>query len=123
MKAILLSLVLLLSTNSFAEKPAAPQKVENSASQKEKKQMKQVVIYSTVMCPFCVRAKDLLKEKGVEYTEYFIERDSEKLAEMKKRTGNARTVPQIFVGDKHIGGYDALVKSCESGEFDKLLKS
>lgn len=120
MKAIIVSLSLLFAFNlhaDFAEAPAP------KAAPQEKKQMKPVVIYSTVMCPFCVRAKDLLKQKGVKYTEYFIEKDSAKLAEMKKRTNNARTVPQIFVGDVYIGGFNELAAKDKSGELDKLLSS
>lgn len=125
MKAVILSLILLLSANLYADKPLENKQklTQKSALTQEKKKMKEVVIYSTVMCPYCVRAKDLLKQKNVEYTEHFIERDSAKLAEMKSRTNNARTVPQIFVGDTHVGGYDQLVKMNDSGELDKLLRS
>lgn len=66
-----------------------------------------VTIYSTDYCPYCHAAKMLLKSRGLEYTEIDVTRDMEKRDEMVERTGR-RTVPQVFFGDKHIGGNDDL---------------
>lgn len=82
--------------------------------------MPEVVIYSTKVCPFCDRAKKLLQEKGVEYTEYYIDEDQAKREEMLSRS-QRRTVPQIFIGDEHVGGFDDLHAISQSGELDALL--
>jgi len=69
--------------------------------------MKNVVIYTTVTCPYCVRAKQLLQSKGLTYTEIRVDLDDtalNKMISLSKR----RTVPQIFIDDQHIGGYDDL---------------
>jgi len=65
-------------------------------------------MYSTAVCPYCVRAEMLLKQRGVtEIEKIRIDQDPEQRAKMMERTGR-RTVPQIYIGDKHIGGYDDL---------------
>ena len=66
-----------------------------------------VFIYSTRFCPFCLRAKSLLTSKGVEYTDIAVDRDMEKRKEMMKKSKQF-TVPQIWIGDKHVGGCDEL---------------
>ena len=66
-----------------------------------------VVIYSTSYCPYCYAAKSLLRSRGIEYNEIDVTFDAEKRDEMVKKSGR-RTVPQIFFGDKHIGGNDDL---------------
>ena len=65
------------------------------------------IIYSTAICPYCVRAKLLLDKRNVQYEEYRVDLDQGKLREMIKLTGR-QTVPQIFIDDKNIGGFDEL---------------
>ncbi|HEY3858583.1 MAG TPA: glutaredoxin 3 [Gammaproteobacteria bacterium] len=81
-----------------------------------------VLIYSTRVCPYCVRAKALLDGKHVRYTEVLVDQDPEKRAEMMQKTGR-RTVPQIFVGQHHVGGFDELYALDRSGRLDPLLNS
>ena len=71
--------------------------------------MPQVVMYTTRICPYCVRAKRLLALKGVDYEERLIEGNRELIREMMARS-NRRTVPQIFIDDYHVGGYDDLAE-------------
>lgn len=80
-----------------------------------------VVIYSTLVCPYCVSAKRLLDAKHVKYTEILVDSDQEKFTEMLDKSNGRRTVPQIFIGDRHIGGFDDLRALSESGELDKIL--
>jgi glutaredoxin 3 len=82
--------------------------------------MPNVVMYSTAICPYCVRAKHLLDNKGVRYEEIRIEHDQEVLQEMMRRS-NRHTVPQIFIDDYHVGGYDDLASLEMSGQLDRLL--
>jgi glutaredoxin 3 len=82
--------------------------------------MSKVVMYTTTICPYCVRAKMLLKKKGVEYEERHIEGDRELMREMLERS-QRRTVPQIFIGDYHVGGYDDLAELNAFGKLDPLL--
>ncbi|HEX4299235.1 MAG TPA: glutaredoxin 3 [Gammaproteobacteria bacterium] len=79
-----------------------------------------VLIYSTRVCPYCVRAKALLDSKQVAYTEVMVDHDPGKLTEMMQKSGR-RTVPQIFVGDRHVGGFDDLYMLDRSGGLDPLL--
>jgi len=79
-----------------------------------------VTIYSTRVCPYCVRAKALLDAKHVAYTEVLVDEDPEKRMEMMQKSGR-RTVPQIFVGDHHVGGFDDLYALDHSGGLDPLL--
>ncbi len=83
--------------------------------------MAKVEIYSGPSCPYCVRAKSLLDKKGVEYTDYNIASDPKLLTEMGERTNGARSIPQIFINDKHIGGCDELYSLNDKGELDGLL--
>lgn len=80
-----------------------------------------VVVYSTLLCPFCHRAKALLREKGVSFVEIDVGMDAEKRAEMTKRADGRCTVPQIFVGDTHVGGCDDLQALEREGKLDSLL--
>ncbi len=84
--------------------------------------MVSVIIYSTLTCPYCVHAKNLLKEKGVQFQEYYIDQDSDKRAEMLAKTNGARTVPQIFINGKHVGGFDDLKLMNQMGQLDLLLR-
>ena len=81
----------------------------------------QVDIYSKFTCGFCHRAKSLLSKKGVKFNNIDITMGGEKRAEMLKRAPNARTVPQIFIGDTHVGGSDDLAALERAGKLDALL--
>jgi len=83
--------------------------------------MKSVRMYTTPICPYCVRAKSLFKRKGVEVEEVDIFMDMEARAEMEAKTGGARSVPQIFIGDTYVGGCDELYALEKMGELDPLL--
>ncbi|STX29616.1 grxC glutaredoxin 3 [Legionella beliardensis] len=83
--------------------------------------MANVIIYSTSYCPYCMRAKQLLDSKGVNYQEIRVDEEPEKRAEMMARSGR-RTVPQIFINDQAIGGCDDLYALESKGRLDKLLK-
>ncbi|QFT77957.1 glutaredoxin 3 [Erythrobacter sp. THAF29] len=78
-------------------------------------------VYSKFACPFCVRAKRLLKAKGVDFNEYDITLGGPKREEMMQRAPNAMTVPQIFIGDMHVGGSDDLAALEREGKLDALL--
>ena len=80
-----------------------------------------VEIYTTSSCPFCVRAKSLLKNKGVAYTEIDVTDDDAMREKMVEMSGGRRTVPEIFVNGAIIGGYDELRALNDRGELDKLL--
>ena len=82
--------------------------------------MAKVEIYTKSWCPYSVRAKDLLDRKGVSYDEIDVTTDSVKELEMVIRSGR-HTVPQIFIGDRHVGGSDELRATNRSGELDRLL--
>lgn len=84
--------------------------------------MKPVVMYTTQICPYCIRAKMLLKDKGIPFQEIDVSGDHEKRAWLVEATGR-RTVPQIFIGDEPIGGFDDLRALQLSGELDKKLAS
>jgi glutaredoxin 3 len=83
--------------------------------------MKPVRIYTTPICPYCVRAKSLLKKKGAEVDEVDVLMDMQAREEMESRTGGARSVPQIFIGDVHVGGCDELYALEKEGKLDPLL--
>ena len=70
--------------------------------------MKHFTIYTTILCPYCTAAKRLLSEKGMQNTEIDVTADPASRAVMAKRAGGKRSVPQIFVGGKHIGGYQEM---------------
>jgi glutaredoxin 3 len=80
-----------------------------------------VVMYSTAFCGYCTRARSLLDRKGVAVTEIKVDERPEDRAAMLARSGGRRTVPQIFIGDRHVGGYDDLAALDRSGELDRLL--
>ena len=83
--------------------------------------MKTVRIYTTPFCPYCVRAKSLLKKKGVTFDEVDVMMDAQGREEMEAKSGGARSVPQIFVGDTHVGGCDDLYALEQDGKLDPLL--
>jgi glutaredoxin 3 len=80
-----------------------------------------IVVYTTGWCPYCQRARALLTEKGLEIKEINVEEDGKLREEMIARSGR-RTVPQIFIGDKHVGGCDDLYALDGSGELDRLIQ-
>lgn len=79
-----------------------------------------VIIYSSAHCPYCVMAKQLLDRKGVEYTEIRVDLEPEKRREMMEKS-RQRTVPQIFINDKAVGGYTDLLAIERASELDRLL--
>ena len=83
--------------------------------------MPKVRIYTTPFCPYCSRAKSLLTRKGVEFEEIDVFMDSAARDEMLGRSGGVRTVPQIFIGDVHIGGCEELHELDRAGRLDTLL--
>jgi len=85
--------------------------------------MQKIVIYTGPMCNYCSAAKHLLNKKKINYTEFDIAIDPSKLQEMQERTKGARTIPQIFIGETYVGGYDELKALEKEGKLDNLLKS
>ncbi len=83
--------------------------------------MAKVEIYSTTYCPYCVRAKQLLDAKDVDYTEIDVTGDDEARVVLVEKSGGRRTVPQIFINGQPIGGYDDLRALEESGKLDGML--
>ncbi len=79
-----------------------------------------VVLYTTGICPYCIRARMLLERKGVAFTDIRIDHDPSRREEMIERSGRT-TVPQIFIGDRHIGGFDDMAELDQAGELDPLL--
>lgn len=84
--------------------------------------MNEIVIYSSAHCPYCIMAKELLESKNVEYKELRIDEKFEYARESVKKSGGRKTVPQIFIGDYHVGGYDDLHALDNEGKLDPLLK-
>lgn len=84
--------------------------------------MAKIEIYSTATCPYCIAAKNLLQSKGAQWTEIRVDLEPSKRAEMMNRTGR-RTVPQIYIGDTHVGGFDDLNALNQAGNLDSLLNS
>ena len=85
--------------------------------------MKKVVIYTGDLCVHCDWAKDLLNRKKIEFTEFNVAKDTKKREEMLKKSNGARTVPQIFIGEHHIGGNAELQALENSGKLDTLLNN
>ncbi len=83
--------------------------------------MENVTIYTTLVCPYCVRAKKLLEKKGVEYKELRVDLDPALVQEAIEKSGGLKTVPQIFIGDYHVGGCDELYALERENELDSLL--
>lgn len=82
--------------------------------------MSKIVMYTTQSCPFCIQAKSLLRHKGVAFEEIDVGRDDELRTKMVEASGR-RTVPQIFIDDNPIGGFEELRSLDELGELDRLL--
>lgn len=83
--------------------------------------MRKVEIYTTPTCPYCLAAKRLLTKKGVAFTEIDVSRDQDLRIAMTNRAGGRRTVPQIFIGETHVGGSDDLHALEHEGRLDALL--
>ena len=83
--------------------------------------MQKVVIYTGPMCNYCSAAKHLLNKKKITYTEFDIGIDSSKMQEMQERTKGARTIPQIFIGETYVGGYNELKSLEREGKLNSLL--
>jgi glutaredoxin 3 len=83
--------------------------------------MQKVVMYTTPICPYCVRAKRLLAQKNVKYEEIDVSRDPQLRAFMVQKAGGMMTVPQIFIGETHVGGSDELHALERAGRLDALL--
>lgn len=82
-----------------------------------------VEIYTWRTCPYCIRAKNLLANKGVNYTEYSIDGDEAARNLMAKRANGRRSLPQIFINDHHVGGCDDIYALEDQGKLDELLAS
>ena len=83
--------------------------------------MKPVTIYSTTYCGYCARAKDLLRDVGVLYDEIDVTGDDAARERLVMMTGGKRTVPQIWIGERYVGGYQDLLRLHRSGELRELL--
>ncbi|MFT6932333.1 MAG: glutaredoxin 3 [Paracoccaceae bacterium] len=83
--------------------------------------MQTVEIYTSPLCGFCHAAKRMLNDKGISFAEYDVGRDPEKRQEMLGRANGRHTVPQIFIGDNHVGGYDDMATLERSGKLDPML--
>jgi glutaredoxin 3 len=84
--------------------------------------LKPVKIYTTTYCGYCVRAKDLLTRKGVKYEELDVTGDDEMRAKLVEMSGQ-RTVPQIWIGETHVGGYSDLARLDSEGRLDPMLQA
>ncbi|SFK75799.1 glutaredoxin 3 [Methylocapsa palsarum] len=83
--------------------------------------MPKITIYTTAACPYCLSAKDLLRRKRLDFTEIPVDGDPADRRKMSERAGGSTTVPQIFLGDRHIGGCDELYELERLGKLDVLL--
>jgi len=84
--------------------------------------MQKIEIYTKLVCPYCVKAKALLDRKGAKYTEIRIDLDEDLRERMIERSNGRKTVPQIFIGDYHVGGCDDLHALEQQGKLDNLLQ-
>ncbi|NQU16257.1 MAG: glutaredoxin 3 [Desulfobacteraceae bacterium] len=83
--------------------------------------MATVDIYTSKTCPYCIKAKNLLESKGVDYREFRTDQDMTLAEEVVKRSGGKRTVPQIFIDGNHVGGCDELYALEREGSLDSML--
>ena len=84
--------------------------------------MPAVVVYTTRLCPYCVMARRLLTAKGVVFEEIRVDAEHGRREEMRRLSGGRWTVPQVFIGGQHVGGYDDLADLERRGELDTLLR-
>jgi glutaredoxin 3 len=87
----------------------------------ESRAVARIEVYTTTYCPYCVRAKNLLKSKGVAFAEIDVTEDDELREKMIEMAGGRRTVPEIFINGKIVGGYDELKALDDAGQLDGLL--
>ena len=85
--------------------------------------MAKITIYTTMFCPYCVRAKRLLDAKGASYEEIDVSFDPGKRAEMREKAGGRNSVPQIWIGEAHVGGSDDLYALESAGKLDGMLSA
>ena len=85
--------------------------------------MNRVEIYTTAVCPYCVSAKQFLKQKGLAYEEVRVDMDPTRREEMLTRSAGRRTVPQIFVNGAHVGGFEDLIAAERSGRLRELVEA
>jgi len=85
--------------------------------------MTRALIYTTAVCPYCVAAKNFLRQKGFEYEEIRVDLDAARRDEMLARSSGRRTVPQICIGDTHVGGFDDLVAADRAGRLKSPTES
>jgi glutaredoxin 3 len=83
--------------------------------------LKPVTLYTTPFCGYCVAAKRLLTGKGISYVEIDVSQDTAQRAEMTQRAMGRRTVPQIFIGGEHVGGFDEIAALDRAGKLDPML--
>lgn len=83
--------------------------------------MKKITIYTTSVCPYCIKAKAMLERKGLNYDEINVENEQER-SKLVEKAGGRRTVPQIFIGDYHVGGCDDLYLLEKEGKLDNLVQ-
>jgi glutaredoxin 3 len=83
--------------------------------------MPDIIVYTKDYCPYCHAAKELLRTKGAPFTEIDIQKQPERRAEMIDKAGGRSTVPQIFIGGKHVGGSDDIYALDDAGKLDPLL--
>lgn len=82
-----------------------------------------IEVYSGNFCPYFVRAKLLLKKRGLAFVEYDVQKEPERREEMLRRSNGARTIPQIFINDRHVGGCDELYALERAGKLDDWLQA
>lgn len=85
--------------------------------------MAKIEVYSSMLCPYCYRAKKLLEQKGADFTEIDVMLNPRRKAEMVQRSGGRTSVPQIFIGDRHVGGCDELFALDAGNKLDPLLQA
>ncbi len=83
--------------------------------------MPEIIVYTKDYCPYCHAAKDLLRKKGAAFTEVDIQKHPERRAEMVQKAGGRTTVPQIFIGGRHVGGCDDIHALDSAGRLDPML--
>lgn len=120
--------VLIAPVLGFSEqKPNVNVKSQNATEVARKVEVKmpntapKIIVYSKSYCPFCTMAKEMLKRKGVAFETIDLEKNPDRMTEMLAKSNGSKTVPQIFVGDKHIGGYSDMADLDKKGELDTLL--
>jgi len=85
--------------------------------------MVNIEVYSGDYCPYCMRAKALLQQRGLDFTEYNVQSEPQRRGEMAERAPGVRTIPQIFINNRHVGGCDDLYALDKKGELDNWLNA